>query len=144
MVLQVCQIFYWYCKYVRYPIGIAGMSDILLVSQVWQIFYWHCGYVKHPGGIAGMSDIILVLQVCKTSSWYCRYDRQDVLESGMCNVIKKRLEKRNATRIKIKQKLHLRFGNPSFKIGRSTAVLIFSGWFPFPLFIVILILDIFL
>ena len=35
--------------------------------------------------------------------------------------------------IKEEKKLHLKSGNPSFKTGSSTAVLIFSGWFPFPL-----------
>ena len=39
----------------------------------------------------------------------------------------------------MKKKLHLKFGNPSFRIGSSTAVLIFSGWFSFPLFVAILL-----
>ena len=60
------------------------------------------------------------------------------LESGMCDVIKIRL-KRGDARINIKWKLHLKFGNPSFKIVRSTAVVIFSGWFPFPLLVAILL-----
>ncbi len=44
-------------------------------------------------------------------------------------------------RSKIEQKLHLNFGNPSFKIGRSAAVLIISGWFPFPLFLTSLLVG---
>ncbi len=52
----------------------------------------------------------------------------------MCDVIKIRLKRRDATR-SIRLKLHIKFGNPSFKIGRSTAVLIFSGWFPLPLLV---------
>ncbi len=32
-----------------------------------------------------------------------------------------------------------KFGNPSFKIGCSTTVLIFSGWFPFPPLVAILL-----
>ena len=57
----------------------------------------------------------------------------------MFDVIKTRLKRRDATRSKRKQKLHLKFGNPRFKIGRSTAVLIISGWFPFPLLVAILL-----
>ena len=57
----------------------------------------------------------------------------------MCDVIKIRLKWRDATRSKIKYKLHLKFGNPSMKIGRSRAVLIFSGWFPFQLLVAILL-----
>ncbi len=45
----------------------------------------------------------------------------------MCDVIKIRLKRRVAA-IKIKAPP----GNPSFKIGLSSAVLIFSDWFPFP------------
>ncbi len=56
----------------------------------------------------------------------------------MSDVIKKRLKRRDAIRSTIK-KLHLKFGNPSFKIGLSTAVLIFSGWFPFPLLVAYLL-----
>ena len=41
----------------------------------------------------------------------------------MCDVIKIRLKRREETRSKIRYKLHLKFGNPSFKIGSSTAVL---------------------
>ena len=51
----------------------------------------------------------------------------EALETVMRDVIKIRIIRRDATRSKIKYKLHLKFGNPSFKIGRSTAVLIFSG-----------------
>ncbi len=36
---------------------------------------------------------------------------------------------------KIKKKPDLKFGDPSFKIDRSTACLIFRGWFPFPLIV---------
>ncbi len=57
----------------------------------------------------------------------------------MCDVIKIRLKRRVATRRKLKLKLHLKFGNPSYEIGSSTAVLIFSGWFPFPLLVTILL-----
>ncbi len=57
----------------------------------------------------------------------------------MCDVIKIRLTRRDGTRSKIKYKPHLKFGNPTFKIGRSTVILIFSGWFPFPLLVAILL-----
>ncbi len=63
----------------------------------------------------------------------------EVLESVLCDVIKIRLKRRDATRNKVKQNLHLKFGNPSFKIDRSISVLIFSGWFPFPLLVTILL-----
>ena len=63
----------------------------------------------------------------------------EALESVICDVIKKRLKRRDATKSKIKYKLHLKFGNPSFKIGRSTVVSISSGWVLFPL-----LLDVFL
>ncbi len=49
--------------------------------------------------------------------------------------LKKSLKRRDTARSKIKLKLHLKFGNHSFKIGRTTAVLIFSSWFPFPLLV---------
>ena len=54
--------------------------------------------------------------------------KNETLEIGMCDVIKIRLKRRDAMRSKIK---YLIFGNPSYRIGRSTAVLIFSGWVPF-------------
>ena len=57
----------------------------------------------------------------------------------MYDVIKIRLKRRDATRSEIKLKLLLKLGNPSFKIGRSTAVLLFSGWFPFPLLVALLV-----
>ncbi len=63
----------------------------------------------------------------------------EALESVMCDVIKIRLKRRDATRSKIKLKLHQKFGNASFKIGRSLAVLILSSWFPFPLLVAILL-----
>ena len=56
----------------------------------------------------------------------------------MCVVIKKRL-KRIATRSKIKLKIHIKFGNPIFKIGRSTAVLVITGWFTLPILVAILL-----
>ena len=59
----------------------------------------------------------------------------EALENGMYDVIKIRLKRRDATRSKIKQKLYLKFGYPSFKIDRSTTALIFSGWFPFLLLV---------
>ncbi len=59
----------------------------------------------------------------------------------MCDVIKIRLKRRIATRSKIEWKLHLKFGNHCFKIGSSTAVLICSGWFPFPLLIAIFLFN---
>ncbi len=37
--------------------------------------------------------------------------------------------------------LYLKFGNPSSKIGHSTAVLIFSGRFPFPLLVAYLLFE---
>ncbi len=43
-----------------------------------------------------------------------------------------RLKRREATINKIKLKLPLKFGNPSYTICRSKAV---SGWFPFPLLV---------
>ncbi len=55
------------------------------------------------------------------------------------HVIRIRLKRRDTTRSKIKYKLPLKFGNPIFKIGRFTAVLIFSGWFPFPLLVTYLL-----
>ncbi len=55
----------------------------------------------------------------------------------MYDVIKMRLKKRDAT--KKKRKHHLKFGNPSFKIGFFTAVLIYSVWFPFPPLVAIFI-----
>ena len=45
----------------------------------------------------------------------------------MCDVIKIRLKRRDATRSRVILKLHLKLGNPSFKIGLSTTVLILSG-----------------
>ncbi len=54
----------------------------------------------------------------------------EAMENGMCDVIKKQLKRRYATRSKIKSPHKI--VNLSFKIGFSTAVLIFSGWFPFP------------
>ncbi len=41
---------------------------------------------------------------------------------------KKRLKRRDATKSKIKQKLRIKFGNPSFKICLSTSVFILSGF----------------
>ncbi len=61
------------------------------------------------------------------------------LKSVMCDVIKIRLKRRDATRRIIQEKLYIKFSNPSFKIGSSTAVLIFTGWFPFPLLSAILL-----
>ena len=52
----------------------------------------------------------------------------EALERVMCDVIKIRLKRRDQTRSEIKEKLHLKLGNHSFKNGRSTAVLIFRGW----------------
>ena len=46
----------------------------------------------------------------------------EALESVICDVIKTRLKRRDATRSKRKIKYYLKFGNPSFKIGSSTAV----------------------
>ena len=48
-------------------------------------------------------------------------------------------KKRQKVGMQRKIKLHLKFGNPSFEIGCSAAVLIFSGWFPFPLLVAILL-----
>ncbi len=64
------------------------------------------------------------------------YKLGEALESVMCDVLKIRLKRRDATRIK---KLQLKFGNPSFKTGRYRSVLIFSGWFPFPFLVAILL-----
>ena len=64
---------------------------------------------------------------------------REALESCMCDVIKKRLKMKDASRSEIKEKLHLKLGNPSFKIGRFTAVLMFSGWFPLPLLVATLL-----
>ncbi len=49
----------------------------------------------------------------------------EALESGLCAVIKMRLKglKEKKNKIEAPPKI----GNPTFKIGRSTAVLIFSG-----------------
>ena len=44
---------------------------------------------------------------------------------AQCDVIKICQKRRDATRSKIRYKLHLKFGNSSFKVGRSTPVLIF-------------------
>ncbi len=50
------------------------------------------------------------------------------MESVMCDVINViRLKRRDATKSKIKKKLHQKFGNVRFKIGHSTAVLIISS-----------------
>ena len=68
--------------------------------------------------------VVLLLLVCQSDV----INILNALESVMCDVIKIRLKRGDATRSNIKLKLHLKFGNPSFKIGRSTAVLIFSGW----------------
>ncbi len=57
------------------------------------------------------------------------------LESVMCDVINIRLKRRDAARSKIEHKFHPKFGNPSFKIGRSTAALLFSALFLFPLLV---------
>ncbi len=65
----------------------------------------------------------------------CRHPFE-ALESVMCDVIKIRLKRRDATRI---LRCIAYIGDPSFKIGRSTFVLIFSGWFPFPLLVAILL-----
>ena len=54
--------------------------------------------------------------------------------TGKCHVWRHK-KRRDATRSKIKYKLHQKFGNPSFNVGRSVAVLIFSGWFPFQLLV---------
>ncbi len=51
----------------------------------------------------------------------------------MCDVIKKRLKRRDVSRRKMKSPPKI--GNPIFKIGSSTAVLIFGGWFLFPLIV---------
>ncbi len=72
-------------------------------------------------------DIILLLTFSKR--W---------MESVMCYVIKIRLNGRDIARSKIKYKLHLKFGKCS-KICHSKTVLIFSGWFPFPLLVAILL-----
>ncbi len=55
--------------------------------------------------------------------------------AGKCHVSrhKKSLKRRDEMRSIIK------FDIPSFKIGHSTAVLILSSWFPFPLLVAILL-----
>ncbi len=57
----------------------------------------------------------------------------------MCDVIKIRIKRRDATIIKLDEKIHIKFCNPSFKIGHFTAVLLFSGLFPFPFLVAILL-----
>ncbi len=81
----------------------------------------------------------MTMTVKKVEKLIHKYLSYEALESVMCEVIKIRLKSRNATRNKFKLKLHLKLGNPSFKIGRSAAILIFSGWFPFPLLVAILL-----
>ena len=74
-----------------------------------------------------MANFVCGLEHFKFNLIILRKHFVEALESVMCDVIKIRLKRRDATRSKLEKKLHLRFGNPSFEIGRSTAVLIISG-----------------